>query len=409
MACVMGAYPLLNFIPVAALAGIMLVVVLHTFKWFTIPMILAAFLPKFLRNKLSLQRKVRMGYQGIWDVKSMTWWIHGSCVRNKLFQAICIFQLQLKVSTRCKTKLLVPNSVATMGDQARSFRIGLETVKTAMSLSCHNKINVCSWSWVFQFHHFNIPFQYSKMAPKKTPRKQMATFPPQKKRTVQILAPPGSSYRCLGHYHCDDFVQMACWYQYRCGSWCRCSYLFHVLCMELSGYLWGHCKWLGMRWLDGDDVLLEMWGRCFFKLQSLTRMIRRIVIIQYIFNWYFQYMNSVFISMLEHLVFSNIYLLGLGSLSGRPQKSRWRRWHEDLLHPWAFLLYLSQSLLEDFESWQRSRSGLGEMAFLWMVQRYVCKRYVKCRAIRTSTPWKSNIDTKKWWFGKGISFQIWLF
>eukprot|EP00438_Fugacium_kawagutii_P012211 Skav207869 [mRNA] locus=scaffold1988:154395:156320:+ [translate_table: standard] len=58
MACVMGAYPLLNFIPVAALAGIMLVVVFHTFKWFTIPMILAAFLPRFLRNKLSLQRKV---------------------------------------------------------------------------------------------------------------------------------------------------------------------------------------------------------------------------------------------------------------------------------------------------------------------------------------------------------------
>ncbi|CAJ1438663.1 unnamed protein product [Effrenium voratum] len=58
MACVMGAYPLLNFIPVAALAGIMLVVVLHTFKWFTIPMVLAALLPKFLREKLSLQRKV---------------------------------------------------------------------------------------------------------------------------------------------------------------------------------------------------------------------------------------------------------------------------------------------------------------------------------------------------------------
>ena len=67
MACVMGAYPLLNFIPVAALAGIMLVVVLHTFKWFTIPMILAAFLPKFLRNKLSLQRKV--GGVG-WDVNT---------------------------------------------------------------------------------------------------------------------------------------------------------------------------------------------------------------------------------------------------------------------------------------------------------------------------------------------------
>ncbi|CAE7633648.1 APX8 [Symbiodinium sp. CCMP2456] len=58
MACVMGAYPLLNYIPVAALAGIMLVVVLHTFKWFTIPMVLAAFLPKSLREKLGLQRKV---------------------------------------------------------------------------------------------------------------------------------------------------------------------------------------------------------------------------------------------------------------------------------------------------------------------------------------------------------------
>ncbi|CAE7307745.1 ybaR, partial [Symbiodinium microadriaticum] len=58
MACVMGAYPLLNYIPVAALAGIMLVVVLHTFKWFTIPMVLAAFLPKSIREKLGLQRKV---------------------------------------------------------------------------------------------------------------------------------------------------------------------------------------------------------------------------------------------------------------------------------------------------------------------------------------------------------------
>ena len=121
-------------------------------------------------------------------------------------------------------------------------------------------------------------------------------------------------------------------------------------------------------------------------------------------------MHAWTLSFFSHIyIYISIYLLGLGSRSGRPQKSRWRRWHEDLLHPWAFLLYLSQSLLEDFESWQRSRSGLGEMAFLWMVQRYVCKRYVKCRAIRISTPWKSNIHTKKWRFGKGISFQIWLF
>jgi len=36
MAAVVGAYPILNFIPVAALAGIMLVVVIHTFKWFSL-------------------------------------------------------------------------------------------------------------------------------------------------------------------------------------------------------------------------------------------------------------------------------------------------------------------------------------------------------------------------------------
>merc|ERR1719215_2132192 len=60
MACVMGAYPLLNFIPVAALAGIMIVVVLHTFKWFSLGMIIAALLPQSIRQKAypRLQRKV---------------------------------------------------------------------------------------------------------------------------------------------------------------------------------------------------------------------------------------------------------------------------------------------------------------------------------------------------------------
>lgn len=58
MACVMGAYPLLNFIPVAALAGIMIVVVLHTFKWFSLTMVAAALLPKCLRDRLGLQQKV---------------------------------------------------------------------------------------------------------------------------------------------------------------------------------------------------------------------------------------------------------------------------------------------------------------------------------------------------------------
>jgi len=59
MACVMGAYPLLNFIPVAALAGIMLVVVMHTFKWFSVSMVVAALLPGSIREKLGprFQRK----------------------------------------------------------------------------------------------------------------------------------------------------------------------------------------------------------------------------------------------------------------------------------------------------------------------------------------------------------------
>jgi len=59
MACVMGAYPLLNYIPVAALAGIMLVVVLHTFKWFSVSMVVAALLPDSTREKLGprFQRK----------------------------------------------------------------------------------------------------------------------------------------------------------------------------------------------------------------------------------------------------------------------------------------------------------------------------------------------------------------
>lgn len=58
MASVMGAYSLLNYIPVAALAGIMIVVVLHTFKWFSLGMVLAAVLPKCARDRLNLHRKV---------------------------------------------------------------------------------------------------------------------------------------------------------------------------------------------------------------------------------------------------------------------------------------------------------------------------------------------------------------
>ena len=44
--CVSCAYSVLNFIPMAALAGIMIVVVMHTFKWFSLPMLVAALLSK---------------------------------------------------------------------------------------------------------------------------------------------------------------------------------------------------------------------------------------------------------------------------------------------------------------------------------------------------------------------------
>jgi len=52
------AYPLLNFIPVAALVGLMMIVVVRTFKWYSLKMILAALLPKNIRDKYNLLMKV---------------------------------------------------------------------------------------------------------------------------------------------------------------------------------------------------------------------------------------------------------------------------------------------------------------------------------------------------------------
>jgi SulP family sulfate permease len=51
MAATCGAYEVLNYIPVAALSGIMIVVVLHTFKWHTLWMVVNI-LPKCARAKL---------------------------------------------------------------------------------------------------------------------------------------------------------------------------------------------------------------------------------------------------------------------------------------------------------------------------------------------------------------------
>eukprot|EP00929_Paragymnodinium_shiwhaense_P111604 TRINITY_DN7990_c0_g2_i1.p1 TRINITY_DN7990_c0_g2~~TRINITY_DN7990_c0_g2_i1.p1 ORF type:complete len:612 (+),score=187.06 TRINITY_DN7990_c0_g2_i1:83-1918(+) len=52
-AAVAGAYEALNYIPVSALAGIMLVVVLHTFKWFSVGIMVSSLMPRSMRKALS--------------------------------------------------------------------------------------------------------------------------------------------------------------------------------------------------------------------------------------------------------------------------------------------------------------------------------------------------------------------
>jgi len=74
--CVMGAYPVLNLIPVAALSGIMIVVVLHTFKWQTLVHFLvahvrcAANIPKSFGYKEGWARPMRR--RECWVVLSVT-------------------------------------------------------------------------------------------------------------------------------------------------------------------------------------------------------------------------------------------------------------------------------------------------------------------------------------------------
>uniref|UniRef100_A0A0G4HFE4 STAS domain-containing protein n=1 Tax=Chromera velia CCMP2878 TaxID=1169474 RepID=A0A0G4HFE4_9ALVE len=53
-------YPVLNFIPTAGLAGVMFVVFYHTFKWFSLPVILASFLPSRVRRRFPfLSQKIK--------------------------------------------------------------------------------------------------------------------------------------------------------------------------------------------------------------------------------------------------------------------------------------------------------------------------------------------------------------
>ena len=48
---VLVAYPLINIIPVASLAGVMFCIVYHTFEWSSLKLIAAAFLSKQKREK----------------------------------------------------------------------------------------------------------------------------------------------------------------------------------------------------------------------------------------------------------------------------------------------------------------------------------------------------------------------
>jgi len=62
MILIMAAYPMLNYIPVAAIGGIMFIVCIHIFKWYSIDMLICAFVPAKLRVRLHLpSRKVNRG------------------------------------------------------------------------------------------------------------------------------------------------------------------------------------------------------------------------------------------------------------------------------------------------------------------------------------------------------------
>jgi len=59
MLCILlAAYPLINLIPVASLAGVMFVVTYYTIEWSSFKVVLGTFLPKSIREKYSLQTKV---------------------------------------------------------------------------------------------------------------------------------------------------------------------------------------------------------------------------------------------------------------------------------------------------------------------------------------------------------------
>ena len=58
MIIIMGAYPLLNYIPLGALIGMMVIVVYRTFRWYTLSSFLACFMPLQIRERLGFNNKM---------------------------------------------------------------------------------------------------------------------------------------------------------------------------------------------------------------------------------------------------------------------------------------------------------------------------------------------------------------
>lgn len=71
MIIMFGAYPLLNFIPLGVLVGMLFVVVYRTFRWFTITAIVAEILPQRLREKLKIQHS-RMDFLDLANIIVVT-------------------------------------------------------------------------------------------------------------------------------------------------------------------------------------------------------------------------------------------------------------------------------------------------------------------------------------------------
>ena len=95
------AFPMLNIIPVASLAGIMFVVCIHIFKWYAIDMVICAFLPAKLRLLLHLpSRKVHRS--DVIIIVAMVLLTYYYNLFHAIFVGVCfsfiIFMVQVKTT-----------------------------------------------------------------------------------------------------------------------------------------------------------------------------------------------------------------------------------------------------------------------------------------------------------------------